>query len=169
MIRKCNGEDFRRIYEIINNAAQVYRGIIPAGHWKNPYMSQDELKQEIDSGIAFWGYQEEGRLQGIMGIQPLQDVTLIRHAYVLTEKQRCGMGGELLTHLRSLTAAPILIGTWADAFWAIGFYQKHGFALVPKEDTMRLLGRYWTAPAWHMEMSVVLADEKWFSLYQARG
>jgi N-acetylglutamate synthase-like GNAT family acetyltransferase len=169
MIRICNNEDFEQIYEIINNATQVYREIIPVEHWKSPYMSQKELRHEITSGITFWGYTEEEQLIGVMGIQPLGDVTLIRHAYVNTSNQHQGIGGALLTHLCALTTGPVLIGTWADAFWAIAFYQKYGFSLAPEGETMALLNKYWTAPKWHMEMSVVLADPKWFTLYHQMG
>jgi GNAT superfamily N-acetyltransferase len=165
MIRKCNPEDFKRILQIINNAAEIYREIIPPEHWHNPYMTQENLAQEIAGGITFYGYQERGRLFGVMGIQPLDDVTLIRHAYVYAAKQQQGIGGTLLTYLYGLTSKPVLIGTWADAFWAIRFYQKYGFNLAPYDETMGLLYRYWKAPKWHMERSVVLADQRWFDLH----
>jgi N-acetylglutamate synthase-like GNAT family acetyltransferase len=169
MIRKCNNEDFGVIYEIINDAARIYQGIIPVEHWKEPYMSSDQLHHEIATGITFWGYEKENRLLGVMGIQPVQDVTLIRHAYVRTEKQHLGIGGALLTHLCNLVTGPVLIGTWANAFWAIHFYQKYGFCLLPEEEKTQLLYKYWTAPKWHMEMSVVLADQKWVKLRYLGG
>jgi N-acetylglutamate synthase and related acetyltransferases len=169
LIRICNDQDFGRIYEIINDAAQVYQQIIPAEHWENPYMSEEKLKHEIASGITFWGYQDEAKLLGVMGIQPLGEVTLIRHAYVHSSIQHHGIGGQLLTHLCNLTDAPILIGTWAKAYWAVGFYQKYGFNLVPEKEMMGLLCKYWTASKWHMEMSVVLADGKWFDHHHQMG
>ena len=110
MIRKCDDRDFETIYQIINEAAQVYKGIIPADRWKDPYMPREELRHEIDAKVRFWGYEEDGKLLGVMGIQDVQDVTLIRHAYVRTAQQNKGIGGELLTHLRNLTSRPILLG-----------------------------------------------------------
>lgn len=164
MIRKCNNEEFKVIYEIINEAAQVYQRFIPRERWREPYMSYEHLQHEIGSGITFWGYEEEDQLQGVMGIQPVKDVTLIRHAYVRTEKQGQGIGGKLLTHLYNMTKTPVLIGTWADAFWAISFYQNQGFCLLPSAEKECLLNKYWTAPKWHMDMSVVLADSRWVDL-----
>ena len=165
-IRRCNREDFEEIYEIINDAAQAYRGVIPSDCWKEPYMSREELRREMESGIEFWGYEEEGRLMGVMGIQHVQDVTLIRHSYVRTAKRRQGIGGKLLSHLRKQTIRPILIGTWADARWAIRFYEKHGFKLVPPEEKDRLLRRYWSIPERQIGASVVLGDRKWFATRQ---
>jgi N-acetylglutamate synthase-like GNAT family acetyltransferase len=162
MIRQCDDSDFEAIYAIINEASEAYRGVIPADRWKEPYMSRSELAHEIEDGVVFWGYEEGGDLLGIMGIQPVLDVTLIRHAYVLTSKQNLGVGGKLLTHLRSLTSRPILIGTWAAATWAIRFYEKHGFRLVTPEEKARLLTKYWSIPERQVETSVVLAEEKWF-------
>lgn len=162
MIRKCEPQDLNMICEIINDAAQAYRGVIPTDCWKEPYMPLVELQHEIDNGVNFWGYEVEERLVGVMGIQSVLDVTLIRHAYVRTEIRNHGIGGKLLTHLRQLTERPILIGTWAHANWAIGFYQKNGFRLV-NDDKDRLLNKYWIAPQRQMEVSVVLVDEKWFA------
>jgi len=162
-IRRCNQEDFEEIYEIINDAAQAYKGVIPPDCWKEPYMSREELGREMESGIEFWGYEEEGKLMGVMGIQHVQDVTLIRHSYVRTAKRRQGIGGKLLSHLRGKTTRPILIGTWADATWAIRFYQKHGFKLIPLEEKDRLLRRYWSIPERQIETSVVLGDQRWFA------
>ena len=161
MIRKCSESDFETIYQIINDGAQAYKGVIPADRLKDPYMDRDELGHEIDSGVEFWGYEEDGELVGVMGIQEVQDVTLIRHAYVSTAKQKRGVGGRLLTHLRPMTNRPILIGTWADAFWAIRFYEKHGFRVVTPEEKDRLLRRYWSIPDRQIETSVVLAEENW--------
>jgi N-acetylglutamate synthase-like GNAT family acetyltransferase len=162
MIRQCQDNEFEMIYSIINDAAQMYQGVIPADRWKEPYMSRDELQREMDEGVAFWGYEEEGQLMGVMGIQHVQDVTLIRHAYVCTSKQNQGIGGELLSALRQQTARPILVGTWADAVWAIRFYEKHGFRLTSSEEKGRLLRKYWSIPKRQIETSVVLADDKWF-------
>ncbi|MGE5604751.1 MAG: GNAT family N-acetyltransferase [Bacteroidota bacterium] len=163
MIRKCEPGELKTIYEIVNDAAQAYHGVIPEDCWKEPYMPLDELEDEIAHAVTFWGYEIEGQLVGVMGIQPVQDVTLIRHAYVRTEMRNRGIGGELLSHLRQLTERPILIGTWADANWAIRFYQKNDFRLVGEEKD-RLLTKYWSVPPRQIEVSVVLADQKWFAL-----
>ena len=166
MIRQCDDSEFETIYEIINDAAQAYQGVIPADRWKEPYMPTDELRRAMDAGIVFWGYEEDGELIGVMGIQRVQDVTLIRHAYVRTAEQNRGIGGKLLSHLRQQTNRPILIGTWADAVWAIRFYEKHGFRLVPPQEKDRLLRKYWSVPARQIETSVVLADERWFDAHE---
>ena len=163
MIRPCEDTEFDTIYEIINDAAQAYRGVIPADRWKEPYMPKDELRHALEEGIVFWGYEEDGELIGVMGIQPVQDVTLIRHAYVRTAEQNRGIGGRLLSHLRTLADRPILIGTWADAVWAIRFYEKHGFRLVSPEEKERLLKKYWSIPERQVETSVVLADQTWMN------
>jgi len=162
MIRQCYNTESETIYEIINDAAQAYKGVIPADCWKEPYMSKDELRREMDEGVVFWGYEEGGELVGVMGIQHVQDVTLIRHAYVRTAKRNQGIGRKLLSYLREQTTRPILIGTWADAVWAIRFYEKHGFRLVSSEEKGRLLRKYWSIPERQIETSVVLADQKWF-------
>lgn len=125
-------------------------------------MPRDELRHEINHGVVFWGYDQDGRLAGVMGIQDVQDVTLIRHAYVLTARQHQGIGGELLSALRRKTSRPLLIGTWADALWAVHFYEKHGFLLVSPVEKNRLLKKYWSVPERQVETSVVLADQKWF-------
>ena len=158
MIRKCTERDFEVIHSIINEAAQVYEGVIPEDRFKAPYMSREELRHEIDEGVSFWGLEENGELAGVMGIQAVRDVTLIRHAYVRPDMQRKGIGAQLLSHLRGLTATPILIGTWADAFWAIRFYEAHGFKKVDVEEKNRLLKTYWSIPERQVETSVVLAD-----------
>jgi GNAT superfamily N-acetyltransferase len=168
MIRPCEETEFDAIYEIVNDAAQAYRGIIPADRWKEPYMPKDELRRALDEGIVFWGYEEDGELIGVMGIQPVQDVTLIRHAYVRTARRNQGIGERLLSHLREQTDRPILIGTWADAVWAIRFYEKHGFRLVSPEEKARLLRRYWSIPERQVETSVVLADQRWFDAHRQR-
>ena len=162
MIRKCTEADFESIYEIINEAAEAYRAIIPDDRWKVPYMPRDELKREIDAGVEFWGYEEQDKLVGVMGIQRVHDVTLIRHSYVRTAKQGLGIGGHLLEHLLATTSRPTLIGTWADATWAIRFYEKHGFTVVTPAEKNRLLKAYWSIPDRQIETSVVLAEQRWF-------
>ena len=166
MIRRCDNKDFEMIYAIINDAAEVYKGVIPEDRWKDPYMPREELQHEIDEGVVFRGYEEDGLLVGVMGIQDVQDVTLIRHAYVRTARQNRGIGEKLLFHLREKTTRPILIGAWADAIWAIRFYEKHGFRRVSLEEKHRLLWKYWSIPERQVETSVVLADQKWFDLLQ---
>lgn len=160
MIRKCTECDFDAIYSIINDSAKVYKGFIPPDRWKDPYMTIDELKHEIQQDVIFWGYEEDNKLVGVMGIQYVQNVTLIRHAYVLTVNRNKGIGGKLLTFLRRQTDRPIFIGTWADAKWAVSFYQKHGFTLVPTEEKNRLLKKYWSVPDRQIETSVVMAEKK---------
>ena len=161
MIRRCDERDFALIWAIINDGAQAYKGIIPADRWTEPYMSKEKLQHEIDEGVEFWGYEESGTLVGVMGIQQVQDVTLIRHAYVRTGSQKKGIGAKLLGHLREIAMGPVLIGTWADAVWAIRFYEGHGFQLVSAEEKNRLLRKYWSIPERQMETSVVLADSGW--------
>jgi N-acetylglutamate synthase-like GNAT family acetyltransferase len=158
MIRACNSADFESLYAIINDAAQAYCGVIPADRWHVPYMSQDELRQEIAGGVRFWGWEADGELLGVMGIQDVQDVTLIRHAYVRTASRNGGIGGKLLGELRKLTTRPLLIGTWAAATWAIRFYEKHGFQVVSPAEKDRLLKEYWSIPERQIETSVVLAE-----------
>ena len=160
-MRKCGKKDFEMIYSIINEAAQAYKGFIPDDCWKELYMSKDELQQEIDAGIIFWGYEEEGELVGVMGLQHIQDVALVRHSYVQTLKQKKGIGKRLLFHLLKQTIRPILVGTWADAVWAIRFYEKNGFQLVSREEKDLLLKKYWTISERQIETSVVLANEQW--------
>ncbi len=162
MIRRCTDSDFNAVYSIINAAAVAYKGVIPADRWHEPYMPEEELRHEIGSGVMFWGYEEEGRLVGVMGIQDVQDVTLFRHAYVRTAFRNKGIGGKLITHLKALTTRPALVGTWAAAAWAIRFYEKHGFRLVTSDEKDRLLRKYWSIPDRQTEISVVLADRKWF-------
>lgn len=164
MIRRCTHDDFEVMFDIINAAAEAYRGVIPADRWHEPYMPRDELRSEIDAGVVFWGYEDAGRLVGVMGIQDVEDVTLIRHAYVHPNWQNQGIGGELLEHLRQQEAGasrPLLIGTWAAATWAIRFYEKHGFRLVTPDEKNRLLRTYWSIPERQVETSVVLADHTW--------
>jgi GNAT superfamily N-acetyltransferase len=162
MIRRLREGDFEEIYAIVNDAAAAYRGVIPADRWTDPYMPRDELREEIAAGVVFWGYEEDGALAGVMGVQPVQDVTLIRHAYVRRISQRRGIGVALLASLLAQTDRPVLIGTWSDADWAIRFYEKQGFQLVSPEEKDRLLRTYWTIDERQIETSVVLADPGWF-------
>jgi GNAT superfamily N-acetyltransferase len=161
MIRQLNDTDFQEIHAIINDAAQAYKGNIPADRWHEPYMTQDELRHEIESGVVFSGYEEAGQLIGVMGVQAVNDVTLIRHAYVRTSHRRRGIGSLLLDALKRNITTPILIGTWADATWAIRFYEKHGFSKVSPKEKDRLLRTYWQIPARQVETSVVLAQSGW--------
>lgn len=161
MVRLCDSRDFDAIWTIINDGAQAYRGIIPADRWSDPYMSREELHDQIETGVAFWAYEENGRLVGVMGLQRVREVMLIRHAYVVTTSQKQGIGAQLLWHLVDLITTPLLVGTWADATWAIRFYQRHGFELVNPEEKDSLLRRYWSVPDRQVESSVVLADRRW--------
>jgi GNAT superfamily N-acetyltransferase len=161
MIRRCDERDFEVIWAIINDGARAYKGVIPADRWTEPYMSGEKLQHEIEEGVVFWGYEDAGMLVGVMGIQPLRDVTLIRHAYVRTNSQKRGIGARLLAHLREMANSPVLIGTWADAGWAIRFYERHGFQIVGSEEKNQLLKKYWSIPERQMETSVVLADSTW--------
>jgi N-acetylglutamate synthase-like GNAT family acetyltransferase len=160
LIRRCETRDFETIYAIINDAAEAYRGVIPADCWKEPYMTKEELRREIADGVEFWGYEQDDELVGVMGIQQVQDVTLIRHAYVRTAKRKHGIGGKLLYFLRQKTTRPILVGTWEAAEWAIRFYEKHGFRQVSATEKDRQLRRYWSIPERQIETSVVLAERK---------
>lgn len=157
MIHRLLSSDFDAILAVINDAAQVYQGVIPDDRWKEPYMSTEELKEEIEAGIRFFGWVEADHLLGVAGIQAIKDTTLIRHTNVLAKRQRGGIGSRLLKHLMNLARTPeILVGTWADATWAIHFYQKHGFNLVSHEEKDRLLRAYWNIPDRQIETSVVL-------------
>src|SRR5215216_7583287 len=156
-IRRCRDDERADILAIVNAAAEAYRGVIPADRWHEPYMPADELDAEIAAGVAFWGYEADGALLGIMGIQPVRDVDLIRHAYVAPGSQRRGVGGALLEHLTRSTTRRMLVGTWAAADWAVRFYRRHGFELVPPERTAGLLKTYWTISDRQIESSVVLA------------
>jgi GNAT superfamily N-acetyltransferase len=163
MIRKCADSDFEMILGIVNDAAQAYKGIIPEDCWHEPYMSREELKHEIVDGVCFWGFESEGDLVGVMGIQDKGDVALIRHAYVRSNRRNQGIGTRLLHFLESTAGKPILIGTWAHATWAIAFYEKNGYRLLPEEEKNRLLQRYWTIPERQVVTSVVLANKKWMN------
>jgi len=161
MIRRCTDADTTELHEIINDAAQAYKGVIPADRWHEPYMSLAALQDEIDAGVEFWGDESDGELLGAMGIQDRGEVDLIRHAYVRTRARRQGVGTGLLAHLMQMTRKPLLIGTWADARWAVRFYEQNGFRLLSREETGRLLRLYWSIPARQIETSVVLASPHW--------
>lgn len=160
MIRLCEKTDEERIYQIINDSAQAYRGVIPEDRYKEPYMSRHELAQEMEDGVIFWGFEDGGQLCGIMGIQDKNEVALIRHAYVQTISRQAGIGTKLLNHIRQLTDKPILIGTWESAAWAISFYVKNGFTLVNRDEKRSLLHKYWNVPERQVETSVVLCDNR---------
>ena len=163
MIAECNQKDFEEINEIINDAASAYRGVIPADRWHDPYMSADELKTQMQEGVQFWKYVEDEKLLGVMGIQFKNEVTLIRHAYVRTSERKKGIGSSLLEFLIKKTTTPILIGTWANAKWAIEFYVKNGFRLLEEGEKNKLLSKYWNIPDRQVETSVVLASSDWHS------
>lgn len=163
IIRRSAHTDFAAIVTIINDAAHVYRGVIPADRWHEPYMPADELASEIAGGVAFWVAEQDGRVAGVMGLQDKGDVALVRHAYVASTAQRSGVGTRLLHHVQRLVDKPILIGTWAAASWAIDFYQRNGFSVVSSGEKDRLLRTYWSIPARQVETSVVLTDERWMN------
>jgi GNAT superfamily N-acetyltransferase len=154
MIRQCHSGDMERVYFIINQAAKAYEGVIPPDCYHQPYMPREELEREWKR-VSFFGWEVDGELVGIMGLEPIKDVTLIRHAYVLPEWQRQGISSKLLAYLKGTVTTPrLLVGTWADAQWAIDFYLKHGFKLLPDKD--RVLKSYWDIPQRQIETSVVL-------------
>lgn len=161
MIRPCTDADFAAIGAIINDATAAYRGVIPDDCYHEPYMPDDELAAEIARGVRFSGYETAGTLAGVMGIEPVQDVTLIRHAYVCTTQRGGGIGGALLQHLQDQTDTPMLIGTWAAADWAVRFYEARGFLRVSHAEKEHLLRKYWTVPDRQIETSVVLACARW--------
>lgn len=156
MIRPCGESDFDRIYEIINDAAQAYKGVIPKDRWHEPYMSHAELQRELADGVGFWGFVDHDKLIGVMGVQDKGDVTLMRHAYVRTDRRNEGIGSRLLRFLESTVGKPILVGTWSAATWAIAFYQRNGYHLTSEQEKTRLLRKYWAIPDRQVETSVVL-------------
>jgi N-acetylglutamate synthase-like GNAT family acetyltransferase len=161
LIRKSREAEGAAMLAIVNDAAHAYRGVIPVDRWHEPYMSADELTREIAEGVVFWVAEQEGRLVGVMGIQDKGDVALVRHAYVSPTTQRAGVGTRLLRHVEGLVDKPILIGTWAAASWAIEFYRRNGFTVVPGGHKDRLLRTYWSIPPRQIETSVVLANGRW--------
>ena len=158
VIRLCKQSDFSAMFTIINLAAAIYQKTIPKDRWKEPYMAEDELRQEIAAGVLFWCLEETGTIRGIMGLQDVKDVTLIRHAYTLPTCQRQGIGSKLLQHLATQAKRPLLIGTWADAKWAKRFYEKHGFTRVSETEKNILLRKYWNIPERQVETSIVLSS-----------
>lgn len=161
LIRQAKAADLTQVLAIINEAAQAYRGVIPADRWHDPYMPEQELVRELASGVIFWVAEEDGRLLGVMGIQDKGAVALVRHAYVAPTTQRQGVGTKLLRHVEGLAGKPILIGTWGDASWAIDFYRRNGFTVVAHAQKERLLRTYWSIPERQIDTSVVLADRRW--------
>jgi GNAT superfamily N-acetyltransferase len=157
-IRQCRGDEREAVLNVINLAADAYRGVIPGDRWHEPYMAADELDEEVAAGVGFWGFEAAGALVGVMGLQCVGDVDLIRHAYVRPDHQRLGIGAALLGHLRALSPRRMLVGTWAAADWAIRFYERHGFELAAPEQTAPLLRTYWSIPDRQIETSVVLAN-----------
>jgi len=162
-IRPCRPDELPAIAAAIDAAAEAYRGVIPAECWREPYMPEDELRAEVAAGVRFLGWEDDtdGRLAGVMGLQEVADVALIRHAYVLPSYQRRGIGARLLETLLAGLDRPVLVGTWAAAHWAVAFYRRHGFAPVGEPEKERLLRAYWTVPARQIANSVVLADPAW--------
>jgi len=156
VIRVLGRDSFSGILEIVNDAATAYRGVIPADRWHEPYMPDEALRAEMDAGVVFWGFEEEGKLLGVMGLQYVQDVALIRHAYTRSAVRGRGFGGALLEHLKREARAPLLVGTWKAATWAVRFYEKRGFVLTSQAEKQRLLGRYWNIPERQVDESVVL-------------
>jgi GNAT superfamily N-acetyltransferase len=157
MICRVPPSEFSSVLDVVNDAAQAYKGVIPVDRWKEPYMTAEELKEEGESGVQFYGWKENNALVAVMGIQRVRKVTLIRHAYVFTSHQRRGIGEKLLRHLMSLAQTPeVLAGTWKAAWWAVRFYEKHGFKLVSPEEKDNLLHEYWNIPERQVETSVVL-------------
>jgi GNAT superfamily N-acetyltransferase len=157
-VRMCRDEERTAILAIVNAAAEAYRGVIPEDCWHEPYMPQTELDREIAGGVVFWGCEEAGELIGVMGLQSVREVDLIRHAYVAPRHQRNGIGAAVLEHLRGQSTRRMLVGTWAAADWAIRFYRRHGFELVSPARKSDLLKTYWSIPDRQIETSVVLAD-----------
>jgi GNAT superfamily N-acetyltransferase len=166
LVRGSVEADLSLIFALINAAAQAYRGVIPMDRWHEPYMPMEELLREKEQGVVFW-VAEEGDLLGVMGIQDKGAVALVRHAYVAPTAQRKGVGTRLLRHVESLTDKPILIGTWAEASWAIEFYRRNGFTVLPDSHKDCLLRTYWSIPERQIETSVVLADRRWIEAQQS--
>jgi N-acetylglutamate synthase-like GNAT family acetyltransferase len=161
IVRRSVDADFAAILAVVNDAAQAYRGVIPADRWHDPYMSSDELAGEIADDVVFWIAEQDGLLAGVMGLQDKEEVVLVRHAYVASTAQRAGVGTTLLRYVEGLVDKPILIGTWAAASWAIEFYRRNGFTVVPTAEKDHLLRTYWSIPDRQVETSVVLASREW--------
>lgn len=167
MIRKCNRLDESAIFTIVNESAKAYKGVIPDDRYHEPYMPLEELRREMKE-MTFFGCEDDGRLIGVAGYQPVRDITLVRHTYVLSEYQRRGVGTMLLDHIKSMTTTrQLLVGTWKTANWAIRFYEKNGFKLMPKND--ELLRRYWRISERQIELSVVLGETLAETIYKESG
>ena len=157
MITEYTKKDISNILYVINDAAIKYKSVIPGYCWHEPYMSEQELIIEFNNGVHMFGYRSNDKLVGVMGIQELKEVTLIRHAYTLTCYQGTGVGKLLLKYiLQKNKSASLLVGTWRNATWAIRFYEKSGFILQTKKRTVQLLKKYWKIPATQIDNSVVL-------------
>ena len=157
MIDEYKKADTSKILYIINNASLRYKGIIPDDCWHEPYMSEQELIDEFSDGVRMYGYHHNTKLIGVIGIQEVKDIILIRHAYTLTSYQGRGAGSALLKYLlKENQNSRLLVGTWKNATWAIRFYEKFGFILHAKEETTLLLKKYWNIPAKQIENSVVM-------------
>jgi N-acetylglutamate synthase-like GNAT family acetyltransferase len=159
LIRPCREDDFEFIWSVINDGAQAYRGSIPSDQFHEPYMAREELRSEIADGVRFWVYEDAQGIAAVMGLQYVEDVTLIRHAYVRTGRQREGIGSRMLQRLGALAEGPVLIGTWAGATWAIRFYERHGYRIVSHDEKERLLRRYWKISERQVETSLVLTNQ----------
>jgi len=157
------------ILETINDAARAYSGVIPPDRWKEPYMTAEELANEMGADVRFYGCIDDGVLLGVAGIQHVGGIDLIRHCYVRTDYQRRGIGSALLRHVLSLAqSSQILVGTWEDATWAVQFYQRHGFELVSRGEKDRLLKEYWNIPERQIATSVVLKCKRQFRSWKRR-
>ena len=165
-IRRARPDESIAVAALIEEAAAVYRGVIPSDCWHEPYMPVDELVREVDDGVRFWVLEQSGRVVAVMGLQRVRDVALIRHAYVLPAQQGRGHGSALLARLRELTEQPMLVGTWRAAVWAVRFYRHRGFSLLDPLDAGPLLRSYWSVPARQRKASVVLADARWTALHR---
>lgn len=165
--RRCAAIELPAIGGIINAAAEAYRGVIAPDCWHEPYMPADELRQAVADGVVFWGCCEAGALTGVMGLQGVLDVTLIRHAYVKPERQRRGVASALLSHLSRQVTGPMLVGTWREAAWAVQLYRRQGFTLVSDAEKDRLLRAYWKVSERQAEESVVLVDSRWIEARNA--
>lgn len=158
ILRRCDASDLPAILTIINDAATAYRDVIPPQHWHEPYMSYEQLCRDIDAGVSFWGYESDLDLVGVMGLQRVKDVDLIRHAYVCPHSQRAGIGAQLMRHIRQHARHQMLVGTWAAAHWAIRFYERQGFRLLPPGRAQELMRAYWSITPGQIAASVVLAN-----------
>ena len=157
MISEYKKTDTSKILHIINEASLKYKGVIPDNCWNEPYMSEQELIGEFNDGVRMYGYHNNNTLIGVIGIQKVKDVILIRHAYTLSSYQGKGVGSALLEYLlKKYKNSRLLVGTWKNATWAIQFYKKFDFILRTKEETALLLKKYWKIPTKQIKNSIVL-------------